>query len=85
MWAHNLWSKQERPSLVLGEQTACREESSQAVGKQGLSFLKTNFNQNEVEPLSSRRGSPFGMPYPILLGVGKRVQSSSLKPGMSRD
>lgn len=25
------------------------------------------------------------MPYPILLCMGKRVQSSSLKPGMSRD
>lgn len=53
--------------------------------KQGLSFLQINFNQNKVEPLSSRKGTPLGMPYPILLGVVKRVRSSRLKPGMSRD
>lgn len=38
-----------------------------------------------MEPLSSVKGSLVGMPYPILLGVDKRAQSSSLKPGMSRD
>lgn len=38
-----------------------------------------------MEPLSSGKGSLVGMPYPILLGVDKRAQSSSLKPGMSRD
>lgn len=29
--------------------------------------------------------SPLGMPSPMLLCMGKRVQSSHLKPGMSRD